>query len=208
MADHTDQKLTHHTLRRPELGSVDADFLYRARGASSFLRALLNSRGEEGFTLVLHGALHRSLHWSAARKARQINPIAVPKTVALREGWHDVRAGATLPFDAWCVTVAVWSLPPSQELRVSVLCSCIDGPEGLSDNTSDTLYENERRSQLSLLKSPPKQPKAVTIQASYVIAEALKLLFRKDDEFKYWADQRSNNHNNEKPKGEVLCKAV
>jgi hypothetical protein len=91
------------------------------------------------------------------------------------------------------------------------------------------LYENERRSQLSLLKSPPKQPKAVTIQArveesvktqlelyaefidaspSYVITEALKLLFRKDDDFKCWADQHSNNHNNEKPKGEVLCKAV
>ncbi len=229
MADHTDQKLTHHTLRRTELGSVDADFLYRARRASSFLRALLNSRGEESFTPVLQGALHGSLHPSAARKARQINPIEVPKTVALREGWHDVRAGATPPFDAWYVTVAVWSLPPSQELRVSVLCSCIDGPEGLSDNTSDTLYENERRSQLSLLKSPPKQPKAVTIQArveesvktklelyaefidaspSYVITEALKLLFRKDDDFKRWADQHSNNHNNEKPKGEVLCKAV
>jgi hypothetical protein len=229
MADHTDQKLTHHTLCQTELGSVDADFLYRARGASSFLRALLNSRGEESFTPVLHGALHRSLHWSAARKARQINPIEVPKTVALREGWHDVRAGATPPFDVWCVTVAVWSLPASQELRVSVLCSCIDGPEGLSDNTSDTLYENERRSPLSILKSPPKQPKAVTVQArveesvktqlelyaefidaspSYVITEALKLLFRKDDDFKRWADQHSNNHNNEKPKGEVLCKAV
>ena len=55
---------------------------------------------------------------------------------------------------------------------------------------------------MSILKSPPKQPKAVTIQArveesvknqlelyaefidaspSYVITEALKLLFRKDD---------------------------
>ena len=82
---------------------------------------------------------------------------------------------------------------------------------------------------MSILKPPPKQPKAVTIQArveesvktqlelyaefidaspSYVITEALKLLFRKDDDFKRWADQHSNNHNNEKPKGEVLCKAV
>ena len=82
---------------------------------------------------------------------------------------------------------------------------------------------------MSLLKPPPKQPKAVTIQArveesvktqlelyaefidaspSYVITEALKLLFRKDDDFKRWADQNTNNHNNEKPKGDVLAKAV
>src|SRR5258708_14620031 len=126
-------KLTRHTLHRTELGSVDADFLHRASGAASFLRALLNSRGEEGFTPVLHGALHRSLHRSAARKARQINPIEFPKTVALRERWHDVRAGATPPFVACCVTVAVWSRPPSQDLRLRVLCTSIHGPDRLSD---------------------------------------------------------------------------
>jgi hypothetical protein len=91
------------------------------------------------------------------------------------------------------------------------------------------LYENERRNALSILKSPPKQPKAVTIQArveesvkaqfelyaefidaspSYVITEALKLLFRKDEDFRRWADEHSSNHNNEKPKGEVFAKAV
>ena len=82
---------------------------------------------------------------------------------------------------------------------------------------------------MSILKPPPKQPKTVTIQArveesvktrlelyaefidaspSYVITEALKLLFRKDDEFKHWADQHTNNHNHEEAKGEVLAKAV
>jgi predicted transcriptional regulator len=87
----------------------------------------------------------------------------------------------------------------------------------------------ERRSPLAILKSPPKQPKAVTIQArveesvktqlelyaefidaspSYVITEALKLLFRKDDDFRRWADQHANNHNNGKAKGDVLAKAV
>ena len=139
------------------------------------------------------------------------------------------RAGATPPFDARCVTVAVWSLPPSQELHISRLCSCIHRPENLSDMTSGTLYENERRSPLSILKSPPKQPKAVTIQArveesvktqlelyaefidaspSYVITESLKLLFRKDDDFRRWADQHANNHNNERAKGDVLAKVV
>jgi hypothetical protein len=105
MAEHTDHKLTHHTLRRSELGSVDADFLHRAGQALSFLRALLRRRGEERFTPVLHGALHRSLHRSAARKARHVNQINAPKTVRLYEGWHDVRAGATPPFAARCVTV-------------------------------------------------------------------------------------------------------
>jgi len=139
MADHADHKLTHHTLRRTEVGSANADFLRRTGAASSFLRAFLNTRGEERFTPVLHGALHRSLHRSAARKARQINPIEVLKTVALREGWNDVRAGATPPFDARCVTVAVGSLPPSQELRGRVLRACIHRPKNLSDKRSDTL---------------------------------------------------------------------
>jgi len=82
---------------------------------------------------------------------------------------------------------------------------------------------------LPILKAPPKQPKAVTVQArveetvktqleryaefidaspSYVITEALKLLFRKDDDFKRWADQATTNHNNEKARGEVLAKNV
>lgn len=82
---------------------------------------------------------------------------------------------------------------------------------------------------MSILKALPKQPKTVTVQArveesvktqlerypefidaspSYVITETLKLLFRKDDEFRRWADQHTNNYNNEKPKGDVLAKAV
>jgi predicted transcriptional regulator len=66
------------------------------------------------------------------------------------------------------------------------------------------------------IKAPPKQPKSITIQArveesvkgqldqyakfigstpSYVITEALKVLFKRDNEFKTWLDQRSNNGN-------------
>ena len=82
---------------------------------------------------------------------------------------------------------------------------------------------------MSILKAPPKQPKAVTVQArveesvktqlelyaefidaspSYVIAEALKLLFRKDDDFKRWTDQHTNNHSHERVEGDALTKAV
>ena len=123
----------------------------------------------------------------------------------------------------------VGSLPPSQELRGRVLRACIHRPENLSDKKCDNLHENERRSPLSILKSPPKQPKAVTIQArveesvkiqlelyaefidaspSYVITEALKLLFRKDDDFRRWADQHANNHDTGKAKGDILAKTV
>ena len=73
MTDHADHNLTHHTPRRTELGSVDIDLLHRTEAASSFLRALLNSRAEERFTPVLHEALHQSLHGNALGKARQVN---------------------------------------------------------------------------------------------------------------------------------------
>jgi hypothetical protein len=76
---------------------------------------------------------------------------------------------------------------------------------------------------LSILKSPTKQPKAVTVQArveesvktqlelyaefidaspSYVITEALKLLFRKDHDFAHWLD-RHTNKNDLEAKGEA-----
>jgi predicted transcriptional regulator len=67
---------------------------------------------------------------------------------------------------------------------------------------------------MAIIKAPPKQPKSVTIQArveesvktqldqyakfidstpSYVIAESLKVLFKRDDEFKSWLAQHANN---------------
>jgi len=67
---------------------------------------------------------------------------------------------------------------------------------------------------MAILKSPPKLPKNQTLQLrieqeiksklekyagfidsseSYVVSEALKLLFRKDEEFKDWLEQHSTN---------------
>lgn len=67
---------------------------------------------------------------------------------------------------------------------------------------------------MSILKSPPKPPKNETLQIrveleiksklhnyaefinsseSYVVSEALRLLFRKDDEFKIWLQERPRN---------------
>jgi predicted transcriptional regulator len=82
---------------------------------------------------------------------------------------------------------------------------------------------------MAIIKAPPKQPKTVTIQArvdesvkaqldryaefidsstSYVITEALKLLFKRDDEFKAWLGQHTTYDNQEKLEGGILNKSA
>jgi len=82
---------------------------------------------------------------------------------------------------------------------------------------------------MALLKAPSKQPKTTILQvrlkeevrhnldryaefidanASYVVSEALKLLFRKDDEFKRWLGQHTNNHDQEQMQGNALTKTA
>jgi predicted transcriptional regulator len=82
---------------------------------------------------------------------------------------------------------------------------------------------------MAIIKAPPKQPKSVTIQArveesvktqldqyakfidstpSYVIAEALKVLFKRDDEFKAWLGQHANCQNPEQKQGEALTRTA
>ena len=82
---------------------------------------------------------------------------------------------------------------------------------------------------MALLKAPSKQPKTTTLQvrleeevrhnldsyaefidanASYVVSEALKLLFRKDDEFKRWLGPHTNNHDQEQIQGDALTKTA
>ena len=82
---------------------------------------------------------------------------------------------------------------------------------------------------MALLKAPSKQPKTTILQvrlkeevrhnldryaefidanASYVVSEALKLLFRKDDEFKRWLGQHTNNHDQEQMLGNALTKTA
>ncbi len=77
---------------------------------------------------------------------------------------------------------------------------------------------------MALLKAPSKQPKTTTLQvrlgdevrhnldryaefidanASYVVSEALKLLFKKDEEFKRWLGQHSSNRKQEPIQGEA-----
>jgi len=83
---------------------------------------------------------------------------------------------------------------------------------------------------MAILKAPPKQLKTTVVQfrldsdtgaklakyteflgcsPSYVIAEAVKLICRKDKEFQSWlsgqhADNSSNNHSSEKTEGTLF----
>ena len=59
--------------------------------------------------------------------------------------------------------------------------AALGSPENLSDKMSDTLYEQERRSQLSILKAPPKQPKTVAVQAR--VEESVKTQLERYAEF-------------------------
>jgi hypothetical protein len=82
---------------------------------------------------------------------------------------------------------------------------------------------------MAILKSQPKKPNTVTIQArveesvklqldqyaefihsspSYVITEALKLLFKRDDQFKHWLNQHPSNGDSRKIEGGVVTKTA
>jgi len=87
---------------------------------------------------------------------------------------------------------------------------------------SDKTVKEGTKESMAIIKAPPKQPKSVTIQArveesvkaqldqyakfidstpSYVITEALKVLFKRDDEFKTWLGQQPSNGNIQELKG-------
>ena len=82
---------------------------------------------------------------------------------------------------------------------------------------------------MAIIKAPPKQPKSVTVQArveesvktqldqyakfidstaSHVITEALRVLFKRDDEFKAWLGQHANDQNQEQIQGEAVPKTT
>lgn len=82
---------------------------------------------------------------------------------------------------------------------------------------------------MAILKTQPKKPNTLTIQArveesvkfrldkyaqfihsspSYVITEALKLLFKRDDEFKHWLSQHPNNEDAQVIEGGLFTKTA
>jgi predicted transcriptional regulator len=88
---------------------------------------------------------------------------------------------------------------------------------------------HQRRTDVAILKSPPRPPKNETLQIrveeqiktklheyaefidsseSYVVSEALKMLFKKDEEFKSWLqDQLHNGNHPQNGDGSVIDNA-
>jgi hypothetical protein len=95
--------------------------------AASLLAVKFSSSGEVDFTTLLHHNL--TCYFTLDRGRHYGNQSDEPsRRTKLCAAQTAPGAGATPPFDARCVTVAVWSLPPSQKLRVSVLFGCIHRP--------------------------------------------------------------------------------
>ena len=82
---------------------------------------------------------------------------------------------------------------------------------------------------MALLRAPSKQPKTTTLQVrleeevrhnldryaefidatpSYVVSEALKFLFKKDDGFKRWLEQQASSDNYKQTEGGVHTKTA
>jgi predicted transcriptional regulator len=82
---------------------------------------------------------------------------------------------------------------------------------------------------MALLRAPSKQPKTTTLQVrleeeirhnldryaefidatpSYVVSEALKFLFKKDDQFKRWLEQQASSDNYKQTEGGVHAKTA
>src|SRR6266853_6417079 len=121
------------------------------------------------------------------------------------------------------------SLPPqaAQEIAARVLAARRGSSNGVVRQFVIQNRKEEQKESMAIIKAPPKQPKTITIQArveesvkaqldryaefidsstSYVITEALKLLFKRDDEFKAWLGRHASNPNQEQHQGEALRK--
>jgi predicted transcriptional regulator len=89
--------------------------------------------------------------------------------------------------------------------------------------------QRKEKRRLALLKAPSKQPKTTTLQVrleeevrhnldryaefidatpSYVVSEALKLLFKKDYDFKRWLGQHTRDNIQEQIKGGAVTKTA
>ena len=118
---------------------------------------------------------------------------------------------------------------PPRTARGRVLAACRSWSEQFVMQVVMHFGCGKEKKYLALLKAPSKQPKTTTLQvrleeevrhnldkyaefigsnAPYVVSEALKLLFRKDEEFKRWAGQRANNDNQQHSQREVTTKTT
>ena len=123
----------------------------------------------------------------------------------------------------------VGSLPPAPSRSGPCFVRVQRSEQTVCNASRITSQKRKGGKLLPLLKAPSKQPKTTTLQvrleeevrhnldryaefiganASYVVSEALKLLFKRDDEFKRWLGEHPNNINQQQIRGDVLTKTA
>jgi len=123
------------------------------------------------------------------------------------------RAGAT-PLFCGQAAQKFGGVAPAFDAPCVGLFSTVENQSKQSFMHALLLRVQKRRDRMAILKSPPKPPKNETLQIrikeqiraklvkyaefidsseSYVVSEALKLIFRKDDEFKSWLEDTNQN---------------
>lgn len=133
------------------------------------------------------------------------------------------RAGATRTLTAFSRPKSIRVAPAHPEQLGAVFWPRQDSENARRNAGRKTRSGNEEKGpSMAIIKAPPKQPKSVTIQArveesvktqlgqyakfidstpSYVITEALKVLFKRDDEFKTWLGQQPRDGKIQELKG-------
>ena len=119
----------------------------------------------------------------------------------------------------------VGSLPPAPSRSGPYFVRVQRSDQTVCNASRITSQKRKGGKLLPLLKAPSKQPKTTTLQvrleeevrhnldryaefiganASYVVSEALKFLFKRDDEFKRWLGEHPNNINQSTPEETFL----
>jgi len=135
------------------------------------------------------------------------------------------RAGATPLFCGQAAQKFAGVAPAPDALRFGLFPRGGESEQAKFPARFIKLRVQKRRGPMAILKSPPKQPKNETLQIrveeairlklskyaelidsseSYVVSEALKLLFRKDDDFKTWLEEQHRNGDQHQNGGDSL----
>jgi predicted transcriptional regulator len=129
-------------------------------------------------------------------------------------GKNTKSGGSDPTFSAFSRPKSLWGRPlPARSSRALFTATKSRAKHSVMQSVLH-LATNKEETNVALLKAPFKRPKTATLQVrleeevkfnlenyaqfidatpSYVMSEALKLLFRRDDEFKRWLEQRPNN---------------
>jgi hypothetical protein len=78
----------------------------------------------------------------------------------------------------------------------------------IKETENDNPFRSAWRKKSEVRHNLDRYAEFIDANPSYVVSEALKLLFKKDDEFRRWAGQHTNDHREEQIQGEALTKTA